>query len=68
MADADVNVPGVTATLDAPALTQLNVLLDPEAMLAGLAVNEVMVGALEAATVTVAMAVTEPPVLVAVRV
>ena len=44
LADVDVNVPGVMATLVAPAATQLSVLLVPELMLVGLAVKEVIVG------------------------
>ena len=44
-ADVDVNVPGVMAILVAPAVAQLNVLLAPEFMLVGSAVNEVIVGA-----------------------
>ena len=45
LADVDVNVPGVMAMLVAPLVTQLSVLLEPELMLSGSAVNEVMVGA-----------------------
>jgi hypothetical protein len=54
--------------LAAPAVTQLNVLLAPEAMLAGLAVKEVMVGLLAAFTVTTSDDVTEPAALVALSV
>ncbi len=69
LADVDVNVPGVMARLVAPVVTQLSVLLEPEFMLAGFAVNEVIVGLLAATvTVTVAVAVTEPAALVAVSV
>lgn len=64
-AEADVNVPGVMATLVDPVVTQLSVLLDPAVTLAGLAVNELMVGALAVLTVTVAVAVVEPAALVA---
>jgi hypothetical protein len=46
LADADVKVPGVMAILVAPVVAQVSVLLEPEAMLAGLAVNEPMVGLL----------------------
>jgi hypothetical protein len=49
-------------------VTQLNVLLAPELMLVGFAVKDVMVGLASAAMVTVAVAVVEPAVLVAVRV
>lgn len=66
LADAEVNEPGVMATLVAPVVAQLSVLLEPELMLVGLAVNEVITGKLE--TVTVTVAVVEPAVLVAVRV
>lgn len=45
LADVDVNDPGVMAMLVAPAVVQLSVLLEPDAMLAGLAVKEVIVGA-----------------------
>ena len=56
------------AMLVAPVVTQLSVLLAPDAMLAGLAVKDVIVGLLGAVTVTVAVAVTEPAALVAVSV
>jgi len=39
-----VSVPGVIAVLIAPVVTQLSVLLEPELMLAGLAVKDVTVG------------------------
>jgi hypothetical protein len=44
VADVDVNVPGVMAMVVAPVVTQLNVLVEPELMLVGFAVNDVMVG------------------------
>jgi hypothetical protein len=47
---------------------QLNVLLSPGRMLVGLAVNGPMVFLLTAATVTVAVAVFEPTLFVAVSV
>jgi len=69
LGDAEVNDPGVMATLAAPLVAQLSVLLEPETMLAGLAVKEPMVGTLPAAvTVTVAVDVAEPAELVAVSV
>jgi hypothetical protein len=68
LADVEVNVPGAIAMLVAPVVTQLRVLLEPEAMLAGLAVNDVIVGAPAAFTVTVAVDVPEPEALVAVSV
>jgi hypothetical protein len=43
-ADAAVKAPGVTATLVAPVVTQLSVLLEPDVMLVGLAVKDVTVG------------------------
>jgi hypothetical protein len=45
LADADVNVPGVMATLVAPVAAQLNVLVAPEFMLVGFAEKELIVGA-----------------------
>jgi hypothetical protein len=68
LAEVEVNVPGVIAMLEAPVVTQLRVLLEPEAMLVGMAVNEVIVGAPAALTVTVAVDVAEPEALVAVSV
>ena len=68
LAEVEVNVPGVMAMMVAPVVTQLSVLLAPDAMLAGLAVKDVIVGLLGAVTVTVAVAVTEPAALVAVSV
>jgi hypothetical protein len=70
LADVDVNVPGVIAMLVAPVVTQLNVLLEPEVTLVGLAVKELMVGVPDvlAVTVTVAVEVVEPEALVAVSV
>jgi hypothetical protein len=56
------------ATLVAPVVTQLSVLLDPELILAGLAATELIVGLLAAVIVTVAVEVTEPAALVAVSV
>lgn len=64
----EVNVPGVMARLVAPLVVQLSVLLEPELMVVGLAVNELMVGLLGgvAVTVTIAVAVEVPAELVAV--
>jgi len=45
LADVDVKVPGLIATPVAPATSQLSVLLEPEFMLVGFAVKEVIVGA-----------------------
>lgn len=41
----DVNVPGVIAMLVAPVVVQLSVLLEPDLMLAELAVKDAIVGA-----------------------
>jgi hypothetical protein len=45
LADVEVNVPGVMEMFVAPVAAQVRALLAPAFMLAGLAVNEVMVGA-----------------------
>jgi hypothetical protein len=59
----------VIAILVAPVVAQLSVLLEPELMLEGLALNEVIVGLADAAvTVTVAVEVAEPVALAAVSV
>jgi len=69
LAAVEVKVPGVMARLVAPLVIQLRVLLEPDVMLVGLAVKELMVGLLGCAlTVTVAVDVTEPAALVAVSV
>jgi hypothetical protein len=70
LADVDVNVPGVIAMLVASIVAQLNVLLEPDVTLVGLAVKELMVGVPDvfAVTVTVAVDVVEPEALVAVSV
>ncbi|MFZ0963990.1 MAG: hypothetical protein WAO35_24255 [Terriglobia bacterium] len=68
LADVDVNVPGVMAMLAAPVVAQASVLLEPEAMLVGLAVNELITGLLDVFTVTVSVDVLEPAALVAVSV
>jgi hypothetical protein len=69
LAEVEVNEPGVMLTLVAPLVAQLNVLLDPDVMLVGLAVNEEIVG-LDGAglTVTVTVLVAEPALSVAVSV
>jgi hypothetical protein len=67
--ETEVNVPGVMATLVAPLVTQLNVLLAPELILVGLAVKEVIVGLLPVLfTVTVTVSVVGPTAFVAVSV
>ena len=68
LADVEVNVPGVMAMLVAPVVSQLSVLLDPEVILVGLAVKELIVGLLGAVTVRVSVDVVEPVALVAVSV
>jgi len=68
LAEVEVKVPGVMAMLAALVTTQLSVLADPELMVVGFAVKELMVGLLAAVTVTVAVAVTDPAALVAVSV
>ena len=64
----DVKLPGVIPIDVAPLVAQLNVLDPLTEMLAGLAVNEVIDGSGAPATVTVAVAITEPAELVAVNV
>jgi hypothetical protein len=67
----EVKVPGVMAMLVAPAVDQDKVLLEPESMVAGLAVKELMVGAPWAAltaTVTLRLGVSVEFEFVAVRV
>ena len=68
LADVDVNVPGVMAMLVAPVVSQLSVLLEPEVILVGLAVKELIVGLLAAFTVTVSVDAADPAALVAVSV
>jgi hypothetical protein len=58
----------VIATLVAPVVDQLSVLLEPEAMLSELAEKELITGLLAAATVTVTFDTAEPAALVAVNV
>ena len=68
LADVEVNVPGVMASLLAPVVTQLSVLLEPEVIREGLAVKELISGLLAVFTVTVSVDVVEPAALVAVSV
>jgi hypothetical protein len=56
------------AMLVAPVVTQLSVLLAPALMLAGLAVNELIVGLLAWVTVMIVVDVVEPAAFVAVSV
>jgi len=68
LTDVDVKVPGVMAMLVAPVVAQLNVLLEPEVILEGLAVKELISGLLAVLTVTVCVDVVSPAALVAVSV
>lgn len=68
LAEGDVNVPGVMARLVAPVVAQLSVLLEPEVILVGLAVKELILGSPAVLTVTVSVDVVEPAVLLAVSV
>ncbi len=69
LADVDVKLPGLMPMLVAPLVVQLSVLLPPAVMLGRFAVNELIVGfGFVAVTVTVAVLVTEPALLVAVSV
>ena len=70
LAAVDVNPPGLMVTRVAPLETQLRVLLAPAVMLAGSAINEVMVGFRppDAVTATVATLVTVSAPLLAVSV
>jgi hypothetical protein len=70
LADVEVKEPGEMATLVAPDVVQLSVLVEPELMLVGLAVKELIVGLLELLvfTVTVTVELAEPDELVAVSV
>jgi hypothetical protein len=68
LVEVELNVPGVIAMLVVLVVAQLRVLLEPEAMLVGLAAKELIAGLLAAFTVTVTVAVVEPALLAAVRV
>jgi hypothetical protein len=68
LADVDVNVPGVMATLVAPVVVQLRVLLEPDVMLVGFAEKESIVGLFVPFMVTVRVDVAGPAALLAVSV
>ena len=68
LADEEVNAPGVMEMLVAPVVAQLSVLLEPEVILAALAVNVMMAGLFAGVTVTVTVEVVDPAALVAVNV
>jgi len=60
-----VNVPGVMAMLVAPVVSQLSSVLEPELMVAGVAVKEIIEGGVAAVTATVTVVVFEPEALLA---
>jgi len=64
----EVKPPGLILIFVAPLVAQLSVLLPPELMLVGFAVNELIVGFAAVVTVIVAVAVVDPAPLVAVSV
>jgi len=68
LAAEEMKFPGVIVIVVAPLVAQLKVLLEPAVMLAGLALNELMLGLPGTFTVTMAVAVVEPAALVAVSV
>ena len=68
LADVELRPPGVMEILVAPVVDQLKVLVEPEVMLEGLAVKELIDGLLGVFTVTVSVDVVAPVALVAVRV
>ena len=68
VAEVDVKLPGVMAMLVAPRVDQVSVLLEPEVIVAALAVKALTVGKLPWVTVTVCVEVTEPAASVAVSV
>jgi hypothetical protein len=68
LAALSVIPPGLIERLVAPDVVQLSVLALPSEIPAGLAVNELIVGRFGLVTVTVAVAVTDPDVFVAVSV
>jgi hypothetical protein len=68
VAEVEVKLPGVIAILVAPVEAQLKVLLEPEEMLAGVALKELITGLLAALTVTVTVEVADPAAFVAVSV
>ena len=63
-----MKVPGAMVILVAPVVVQLSVLLEPKAILAGFAENELITGAVADVTVTVRVDVVEPAALEAVNV
>ena len=68
LAEVEARLPGAMFSVVAPELVQLSVLMPPNVMLVGLAVNELMVGSVGCVTVTISVVVTEPVVFVAVSV
>jgi hypothetical protein len=63
-----VKLPGVMATLVAPLVDHFNVLVEPEEIVTGFAVKELIDGLLAAFTVTVTVDVAEPAAFIAVSV
>jgi hypothetical protein len=68
LAEVEVKFPGVIAMLVAPVADQLSVLLEPEEILVGFAVKELIDGLLVTFTVTVTVELTEPAEFVADKV
>ena len=70
LAEVEVKLPGVMLTWLAPLVVQLKLVVPPAVIVAGLPANDVMVGftGVGAVTVTVAVEVTDPVLLVAVNV
>ena len=68
LAEVDARFPGAMLSVVAPEVVQLSVLIPPNEMLVGLAVNELIVGRLGWVTVTTTVAVAVPVVFVAVSV
>jgi len=68
LADVELNDPGAMAILVAPVVAQLSELLDPNVMVVGFAVKELIVGLPGALTVRVSEDVVEPAELAAVSV
>jgi hypothetical protein len=66
LAPFELNAPGLIATLVAPVVAHVSVVLVPDAILGGFAANDVITGRLGAVTVTIVDAVTDPAAFVAV--
>jgi flagellar biosynthesis protein FliR len=68
LADVDVKLPGAMAMVVAPVVDQLSVVLDPDEIVVGFAVKELIAGLLAGFTVIVTVDVAEPAELIAVSV